>query len=386
MKIRVPDYFKNFRCIASECEDTCCAGWEVVIDDDTYNHYQEVKLDFGKRLRNEIVHKDGENVFVLKGNNCPFLNENKMCDIYSEIGEDSLCYTCKQYPRYMEEFGGLREVGISLSCPEAARLILNDSSKTEFKVSENQEGITSYNDIDAMFYINLMRCRKSIIDILQNREIDLDKRACLVLKFASEIQEKIDEDSIQGIEEVKEKYSDSNFIKEYINSLHNHKSKESIKYKNMHEFFKVFKELKHINPNDPLKLNDVVRCFWESDNEELYLAKHKNFNKYYEDKMYKFENLLVYFVFRYFMKAVFDWDVSAKIKLAVVSYLMIKELFVLRWIEKCEFTDGDAVDIMHMYSKDIEHLEENIETLAEIFEINHVFKVDELLNVLSCNS
>lgn len=383
MKIRVPDYFKDFKCIASECEDTCCAGWEVVIDDETYNHYQKVELDFGKRLRSEIVQKDGENIFVLKGTNCPFLNENKMCDIYSEIGEDSLCYTCKQYPRYMEEFGNLREVGISLSCPEAARLILRDCSKTEFEFSENQEEITSYHDIDAMLFINLMRCRKVIIDILQNHETDLESRVSLVLKFASGIQEKIDENNIQGIKGVEEKYVDNNFLNEDINSLHKYKGKESVKYHNMHEFFKVFKELKHINPNDPLGLDDVLRYFWKSDDDdELYLAKHKHFNKYYEDKMYKFENLLVYFVFRYFMKAVFDYDVSAKVKTAVVSYLMIKELFVLRWIKNGEFTDEDAVDIMHMYSKDIEHLEENIETLAEVFKTNYVFKVDELLNIL----
>ncbi len=383
MKIRVPDYFKDFKCIASECEDTCCAGWEVVIDDETYNHYQKVESDFGKILKSEIVHKDGENIFKLKGNNCPFLNENKLCDIYSEIGEDSLCYTCKQYPRYTEEFGGLREVGLSLSCPEAARLILRDNKKTEFELSENHEEITSYNDIDAMLFINILGCRKVIIDILQNREINLEDRISVVLKFASEIQQKIDKNNIQGIKDVKEKYLDNNFLNEAINSLHKYKGKEKVKYHNMQEFFKVFKELKHINPNDPLGLDDVLGYFWQSDNEEeIYLAKHKYFNKYYEDKMYKFENLLVYFVFRYFMKAVFDYDVVAKVKIAVVSYLIIKELFVLRWIENGEFGDEDAVDIMHMYSKDIEHLEENIETLSEVSKTNCVFKVDELLIIL----
>ena len=68
-------------------------------------------------------------IFILKDNNCPFLNENKLCDIYKEVGEDALCYTCKQYPRYIEEFGGVREIGISLSCPEAARIILGNSKR-----------------------------------------------------------------------------------------------------------------------------------------------------------------------------------------------------------------------------------------------------------------
>lgn len=380
MKLRVPDYLKEFKCIASQCEDTCCAGWEVVIDEDSYKKYKKAKGEFGKRLRSEIIYREGENIFTLKGDNCAFLNENKMCDLYIELGEDSLCYTCKMYPRHIEEFGSLREIGISLSCPEAARLILRHNKKVEFEVSEIQEEITSYNDIDALLFMNLLQCRKVIFHILQNRNIKLEHRISTVLKFTDEVQERIDEENLMGIKPVMEKYLDKDFIKNFINSLDKYKDKKMVKYHNIEELFKVFKELKHINPNDSLGLEEVLRCFWQSNGEEqFYLDKHKGFNQYYEDNMYKFENLLVYFIFRYFMKAVFDCDVAAKVNTAVVSYLMIKELFVFRWAQNGELTAEDAVNIMHMYSKDIEHLEENIETLAELFKINPVFKLEELL-------
>ena len=383
MKIRVPDYFKEFKCIASECEDTCCAGWQIVIDNETFIKYQNISGKFGQRLRSEIVQQNGENIFVLKGDNCSFLNEGKTCDIYSELGEDSLCYTCRQYPRYMEEFGNLREIGISLSCPEAARIILRDHKKVEFEISETQEEITSYNDINPMLFINLLQCRKMVIDILQNPYINLENRVSLLLKFTCEIQKSVDEDNIQGIKDVKEKYLDNDFINEAINSLDKYKAKGKVKYRNIHELYKVFKELKHINQNDPLHLDELLMYFGQSDaREEVYFDKHNQFNKYYEDKMYKFENLLVYFVYRYFMKAVFDYDVSAKVKTAVVSYLMIKELFVLRWMKNGKFTDEDAVEVMHTYSKDIEHLEENIEILAKVFKTNDVFKLEEILKIL----
>ena len=76
MRTRVPDYFKKFKCIASECEDTCCAGWEIVVDDETYDYYKCVKGKFGNRLKNEIVQdEDGDNIFILKGNRCAFLND-----------------------------------------------------------------------------------------------------------------------------------------------------------------------------------------------------------------------------------------------------------------------------------------------------------------------
>ena len=383
MKIRVPEYFKDFKCIASKCEDTCCAGWGIVIDDATYDRYKNVQGEFGDRLRSEIVHEAGENIFVLKGNNCPFLNEEKTCDIYINIGEENLCYTCQQYPRYTEEFGSLREVGISLSCPEAARIMLNNSKKVEFELSENNEVVSSYNDINAQLFIELLQSRKIVMDIIQDRTIDLRKRAVVALLFVDEIQEKIDESEIKEIKSVREKYLDTGFLEELINELEEYRDNEGSKYDDMHEYFKVFKDLKHITPDDPLGLNDALRYFWQTDeDEELYIIKHRQFEEYYKDKLYKFENILVYFVFRYFMKAVFDYDILAKIKTALVSYMIIRELAVVRYIENNEFTDEDMVDIAHTYSKDIEHLEENIEALAELFETNDVFDIEEMVIAL----
>lgn len=384
MKIRVPDYFDDFKCIASECEDTCCAGWGIVIDDETYNHYMNVKGEFGEKLRSKIVTEGSENIFVLKGDDCPFLTENKMCDIYNNLGEDSLCYTCRQYPRVTEEFGSLREICLSLSCPEACRIILKSDKRVEFKLIENNEEVTRYNDINAMLYLNLMQCRNVVFKILQNKDNDLNKRVSIILKFIDEVQGKIDSSSIQEIKDIIEKYSNDKFIEDTTNDIDNYKRHESIKYNNVHEIFEIFKSLKHINPNDPLALEDALRYFWQSEEDEyIYLEKHNKFDIYFSDKIYKFENILVYFVFRYFMKAVFDYDVLAKIKTALVSYIMIKELLIVRWIEEGEkLTEDDLVEIAHTYSKDIEHLEENIETLAEVFETNSVFSVDNLIITL----
>ena len=41
-KILVPDYISSFACIGSECEDTCCAGWQVPVDKVTYQKYRKV--------------------------------------------------------------------------------------------------------------------------------------------------------------------------------------------------------------------------------------------------------------------------------------------------------------------------------------------------------
>lgn len=386
MRTRTPDYFKKFKCIASECEDTCCAGWEIVIDDETYDYYSSVQGEFGDRLKKEIIQdEDEENIFVLKGDRCAFLNEKDMCDIYKELGEEHLCYTCKEYPRFTEEFGSIREVGLSLSCPEAARIILRESKITDFEVSEDDDMVPAYNDISYDIFMQLLTSRKLIMRIMQDRSIELNNRISIILSFSQDIQNKIDEDKIEEIEYVREKYSDGNFIKSYIDGLENLKNKYEIKYRNIKKYFDVYKDIDHINEKCPCVLEEAIEYFYgKESNCEFYMDKHKEFDLYYINKLYEYEHLIVYFIFRYFMKAVYDYDVSAKVKLAIVSMLMIKELDIVRWIKNDKnFNINDRVDIVKMYSKDIEHSEENIESLYEVFEKEEEFSLENLKIMLN---
>lgn len=383
MKVRVPSYFNDFKCIAQNCEDTCCAGWEIVIDDETNNRYKNVDNKFGEVLRSKIKKdEDGDNVFLLNNGNCSFLNENKLCDIYSNLGEEYLCHTCKQYPRYTEEFLDLREVGISLSCPEAARIILKSEENFSFKLSENIEEYDLESDIDEEILLNFLNCREFIFSILERENLSLHIKIAIILKFVKRVQDKIDLGDMNEIVDVIEEYKNDKFLDKIIESLSSYKEKNNDKYNNIiFEYFKVYKDINHINENDPLGLDKALKYFKE--NKGLLIYKHKEFNDYYKENLYKFKNILVYFIFRYFMKAIFDYDMSAKIKLAIVSTLMIKELAIVRWLEKGEFTEEDLVDIAHTYSKDIEHSDENIETLQEIFETKEIFKVNEILHMVA---
>ena len=98
MKFRYPKYYEKFQCIAGQCEDTCCAGWEIDIDDVSYDYYMSVEGEFGRRLRQSIREygEDCEDVyekhgFILKENRrCPFLNDNNLCDLYLALGEGEI--------------------------------------------------------------------------------------------------------------------------------------------------------------------------------------------------------------------------------------------------------------------------------------------------------
>lgn len=383
MRIKVPNYYKDFNCIGSKCTDTCCAGWEVVIDDQSYQFYKTVEGEFGKRLKSTMV-SDDENSFILQNGNCPFLNESKLCDLYTELGEDKLCNTCKTYPRFIEEFGDLREVGISLSCPEAARLILEDAKPVTFELEKNSEMITTYNDIDPELFMQLISSRKIAIEILQNRSIKLNNRIALLVSFAKDIQEKIDKNKVSRIDEVKIKYTKVNFEEQYIASLMKYKEKGSLKYNNMFHYIDTYLKLENISDRWPEIINHTVECLHGVNcNSQSYAEQYAHFNDFYRDKMYEFEHLMVYFIFRYYMKAVYDQDIYSKVKLAVVSFLMIQEMDVTRWIDKEGNLDlTDQIDIMHLYSKEIEHSDYNLEKLAKLFKEDKMFDYEQLITML----
>ena len=47
MHYKKPQYYDNFTCIADRCPDTCCAGWQIVIDDISLENYGKISGTFG---------------------------------------------------------------------------------------------------------------------------------------------------------------------------------------------------------------------------------------------------------------------------------------------------------------------------------------------------
>lgn len=106
MKIRYPEYYKKFRCIAGACPDTCCAGWEIAVDRASEKRYREAQRtmenqEFAKKLKKHV--KNG--CIISEGATCPFLNADGLCEMYIEMGAESLCHTCARHPRHMEDYG-----------------------------------------------------------------------------------------------------------------------------------------------------------------------------------------------------------------------------------------------------------------------------------------
>jgi lysine-N-methylase len=130
-----PQYAQSFRCIGSVCEDTCCHGWRVPVDEATYQRYQALPPSpLGTLIRenvgpaSESERAKNPSVFAIirmnAENSCPMLSEDRLCRIQNEYGEALLSYTCATYPRVVHADSGNSITALTLSCPEAARLVL----------------------------------------------------------------------------------------------------------------------------------------------------------------------------------------------------------------------------------------------------------------------
>lgn len=151
MKTFVPNYYKNFKCIADKCKHNCCIGWEIDIDEDTLSLYDNIKGHFKKQLDEGISHGNKNAYFKLDGKGrCVFLNKNNLCDIILNCGEKSLCQICTDHPRFRNYFSDRIETGLGLCCEEAGRIILsqNNTFSLEEITDDGFEDIITDEEID----------------------------------------------------------------------------------------------------------------------------------------------------------------------------------------------------------------------------------------------
>ena len=373
MKLRVPDYYEDFKCIGGKCTDSCCIGWELDIDEESYEAYKKVGGDFGKRLRESMVDGSDEteecNTFRLNGDRCPFLNEKNLCDIYIHLGEKSLCKVCTEYPRFTVEYDNTREKSMALSCEVVGKLLFEREDRVTFIEKEiPYEEI--FEECLPMFVKEIEYIRDRSIAILQNRTDDIYDRIKMFLCFVSKAQEIINEGS-----------EDENLI-ELLENLDidcpNFKSGELKPF--IEEVCYLLGELYVLGD----EWTEVFSEFKSKLNEEVIYE----FEKYRKDnKMLDiwYENIMVYFVFRYFTKGVYDCDVISRAKFAFLGFFAIRGLAAIRYQNLRKFDITDMIMVAKAYSKEVEHSEGNIAYLMEEFLFSEEFDIENLCRILTPN-
>lgn len=124
MKLFAPSYYKKFQCIAHRCEHSCCIGWEIGVDKETLQRYESLEGGYGDRVKRSISYEGEPHFKLCAHDRCPHLNEQGLCEIIINLGEEFLCDICREHPRFYN-YTDVCELGLGMSCPEAARLILS---------------------------------------------------------------------------------------------------------------------------------------------------------------------------------------------------------------------------------------------------------------------
>ena len=392
MILRVPSYYKEFRCIADRCKDSCCIGWEIDIDEDTFSYYKNVGGEFGERLRNHMVTEEC-NSFTLAANGwCPFLNEKKLCDICIELGEEALCEVCTEFPRFTMEYENVREKVLSLSCEEVGRLVFSSDKKIaweEFEVADEYDGEwkddisdeeASENDdiYDEEEEVpvpagNLEKVRARAVEILQDRTKPIFERAAEYLLYCEKMQQELygcHSGVIPGeaSEEIQQGDVNGGSIVTQTQA-----------YRDFLARLDTYEELEELDET----WTHVKETLRTGFSEKNYRDAQQTFLKALGTREYEYEHLLVYFTNRYFMRAYYDANILNKAKFAVVSVLVIRDMDVLRYLQKGgKFTLEDRIDTARIYSKEVEHSEENMERLADDLQFEEVYETARLLEQL----
>lgn len=322
MIINYPSYFKKFNCIADKCPDTCCSMWQVVVDKESAEYYKSLNSDFDREICSLMYRDDeGDIVFKNRDNHCPFLNEKKLCNIHTKLGQEHTPCTCKMFPRFKTSFGGTEEWGISLSCPVAAQLIVDNDS---FDFSEDfNEDLPDMNELDAELFLGIKGARKRCYDYIKKGSLTYNRLNSIV-SYGKALQECVDSkcyDKITGIN---------------IEGCGQGKFAENIDRS-------IFKDFEYLTEK-----GRKLFCNYD-------YIKELNFTE-------QSRNILLYYLYRYMLKSVYDYDVYSAVAFAVFSTIVITNA--------ADKSGLNLADAGRIFSKEIEHSQSNLNSIIEYLKHN----------------
>lgn len=311
MKLIAPDYYKNFKCIADKCKHSCCIGWVIDVDADTLEYYHTVDGPLGERLKKGID-EGGETAHFILGEKerCPFLNQNGLCDLITELGEESLCQICTDHPRYRNFYADRTEIGLGLCCEAAGDLILKRQEQTTLVILEDDGGTEEADVAD----VSLLEWREQLFSIVQDRSRSVEERAEAIL----------------------------------------HAAEMTIPNRSQAEWAEIYLKLERLEAPWTDRLLELKNTDI-SDTPVLDTAEWET----------AFEQLLVYFLYRQLPFALDDGEYEGRAAFCVQSYRMIRDLCRVHAVLHGSIHLDDLVEIARQYSAEIEYSDENVEAVLD---------------------
>ena len=311
MKIIRPQYYDTFRCIAAACPDSCCKEWAVVVDEDKAAFYRSLPGELGDRLRQVLCQEDGEIIMAIENGRCPMWRADGLCRIQAELGEAALCKTCREFPRLTHDYGSFVEQQLELSCPEAVRLIL---TADDTPIICQQPGGTEA-DYEENAMAILLESRAEALEFLHNTPLGVGEALAVLLIYGHGVQAWLD----GGQKPLLDCEADLN------------RAKKLAKPSSFGGLVAFYQDLEIMTDSWAQRLAAPLGGAWTE--------AHRR--------------LARYFINRYWLQAVSDYDLVSRVKLVIASCLMIRGL------------GGDTAATAQLYSKEIENDADNVDALLD---------------------
>lgn len=311
MIISRPAYYDRFCCLAGACPDSCCQEWEVEVDDASARRYLELPGELGWQLRKKLRCNDGLWFLEITDHRCPMWREDGLCRIQAELGEEGLCQVCHDFPRLRHDYGSFVELGLELSCPEAARLILTSPSQPFLQEVTSQTAMSDY-DQEAMEI--LLRTRKEALELLEQGTVA--EALTLLLLYGYRAQGELDGGTAAQCDPRKEL--------DFAQKLAQPGSLEDL--------YTLYEGL------------EILTERWSE------LLRSRGTQVHWPQEL---RAMARYGIQRHWLQAVSDYDLACRVKMIVTGCILVGSL------------GGDVVSAAQLWSKEIENSAENLEALLD---------------------
>ena len=283
------------------------------VDEEAAQFYRGLTGPLGDRLREVLQDTPDGTIMTIEAGRCPMWRQDGLCRIQAELGHDALCKTCREFPRLRHDYGDFVELGLELSCPEAARLILNDTEGLWEVQTVDGEGTAEY---DGEIMEILRRTRGEFLDFLHTTSLSVPQILAVLLLYAYDVQEELDggESAILN--------PDS-----YLQDVAKLPLQGDVA--SLQVFFQDL---------------DILTAQWESQ------LRNIGSTPVWDGR---FKALLRYFIGRYWLQAVSDYDIVCRAKFTVAACVLIGYL------------GGDLTETAQLFSKEIENDPDNVEAILD---------------------
>ncbi|EIW6613881.1 flagellin lysine-N-methylase [Clostridium perfringens] len=366
----IPKYMNDFKCIGPNCIDTCCAGWDINIDKNTFKKYENgngnlKELINGKYLKNSESGDSFNYGFmkITKDNKCPFLNDNLLCEIHGKCGEENLSITCRRYPRVFNIIDDIYEKSGLPSCEEICSKAFLNKEKMEFieieeELDEDSIEIRRVIDTDAFIGSdNLIQyfwdIRVISINIMQNRNFSIEERLSLLKSFYKNLETLKNKENFYEIEDLLERIvEDPSNITEFIDSS------TIVPLSITNNYFKIILDGNLLNKVIGTRLKILLSDLNKDKNLLNNIHKYdlKSLDNYFTQYSYIFENYLVNQIFKDIIPFNTGEDLNQSIDKLINTYKLIKSYLILWNISsQNEISEKNIIYVIQALSKDLEH-------------------------------